>query len=126
MNVLWTVFLGAGGGLGVASFLYTVFKDFRDRKRVERKQEGEIQLDTATEQRIAAEAAQINSDVAIAQQNWWKQQFDAVRTELVEEQKQRRRLEKWAGEHQEWDQRAWTLALQTDPEYPPPPVLEHD
>lgn len=126
MNAWWAFFLGTGATGGILSFSYTVYKDFRDRRRLERKVEGEIQIDDATEKRIVAEAAQINSDVAIAQQNWWKTQFDLVRTELVEEQRLRQKLTKWAAEHQVWDQRAWTSALKSDPDCPPPPHLELD
>lgn len=124
MNAMWAVFLGAGGAAGLFSFIYTVYKDFRDRRRTARKQEGEIQIDSVTEKRIAAEAAQINSDVAIAQQNWWKSQFEYLREELTVEQKSNRELRAWAREHQTWDQRAWHLAVQSDPNYPPPPKLE--
>jgi hypothetical protein len=77
-----------------------------------------------TEKRIAAEAAQINSDVAIAQQTWWRDQFDVLREELTAEQNLRRRLTQWAREHQTWDQRAWELAVRTDPTYPAPPRLD--
>jgi len=124
MNDLWGVFLGAGGAAGAGSLIYTVYKDFRDRRFREQKVEGEIQLDTVTEKRIAAEAAQINSDVAIAQQTWWKDQFTALREELVEEQKQSRKVRRWAELHQQWDRRAWELAVESDPSYPPPPSLE--
>jgi hypothetical protein len=123
MNAAWAVFLGAGGAAGLLSFFYTVYKDVRGRHLQEKKAEGEVKLDSATETRIAAEAAQINSDVAIAQQKWWKDQFDAVRQELTEEQQLRRRLTQWAQSHQIWDRRAWELALHADPEYPPPPEL---
>lgn len=118
--------LGSGGLLTGAGLIWKIVVELLDRRRSVDKQEGEIKLDTATERRIAAEAAQINSDVAIAQQNWWKEQFDAVRTELVEEQRLRRALSKWASDHQEWDQRAWTLALKADPDCPPPPELEYE
>lgn len=126
MNAWWAIFLGAGGLAGLLSFPYTVYRDFRNRRRDEAKADGEIKIDTVTEQRIAAEAAQINSDVAIAQQTWWKEQFDAVRTELTAETRLRKRLTQWAAEHQKWDERAWTLALETDPMYPPPPKLQLD
>ena len=125
MNALFAAFLGAGGLAGLGSLFYTIYKDVRDRRRVERKAEGEIQLDTVTEQRIAAEAAQINSDVAIAQQTWWRQQFSDVRAELVLEQRRTRSLLKWARQHQIWDEGAWERAVKSDPDYPRPPVLEN-
>ena len=121
------------GGAALATSVFGVITQVRDRGRSIRKQEGDIkkiegaiELDETTRTRLAAEAAQINSDVAIAQQTWWKEQFDAVRAELTEEQRARRRLSNWASEHQTWDERAWKLAIQTDPDYPPPPKLEHD
>lgn len=116
--------LGSGGLLTGIGLIWKILIEILDRRRSINKQEGEIKLDTATERRIAAEAAQINSDVAIAQQSWWKEQFDAVRSELVVEQRIRKALERWAAEHQEWDQRAWIHALTTDPTFPPPPQLE--
>lgn len=122
--------------LGSGAFLtagFGIITQVRDRGRSVRKQEtdieqiqGSIKLDETTRQRLAAEAAQINSDERIATEKWWKEQFDAVKSELVTEQGLRRRLSKWASEHQEWDKRAWKLALETDPNYPPPPELEHD
>jgi hypothetical protein len=121
------------GGAAFATSVFGVVTQVRDRGRSVRKQEGDIkrietniELDETTRTRLAAEAAQINSDVAIAQQTWWREQFDAVRGELTVEQQRTRRLTKWANQHQEWDQRAWTLARQSDPEYPPPPLLDMD
>jgi hypothetical protein len=124
VNNFWVVFLGVGGSAGIGSLGYTIYKDWRDRRYNERKQEAGIAIDDVTEKRILAEAAQINSDVAIAQQTWWKDQFEYLRTELTQEQTLRRRLTVWAKEHQTWDQRAWELAVATDPDYPPPPILE--
>lgn len=115
--------------LGVAALATSVFgvvTQIRDRGRSVRKQEGDIKLDETTRERLAAEAAQINADQRIATERWWKEQFDAVKTELVAEQTARRRLTKWANLHQEWDQSAWKQAIQTDPEFPAPPQLEHD
>lgn len=126
MNPWAAGLLGTGGLLSGLGILYNIYVGIRDRRIDLTKKETGVALDDTTRERIAAEAAQINSDVAIAQQDWWKQQFDAVRTELIEEQKLRRRLTRWADAHQEWDQATWTLALQTDPTCPPPPVLEHD
>lgn len=121
------------GGGALATSVFALITQIRDRGRSVRKQEGDlkklqtgIELDETTRTRLAAEAAQINSDVAIAQQTWWREQFDAVREELTLEQQRTRRLTKWANEHQEWDKGAWHLAQQADPTYPPPPVLEHD
>lgn len=124
MNVFWSVFLGVGGTGGILSITWTIYKDVTSRQTQEEKAEGEIKLDTTTEKRIAAEAAQINSDVAIAQQNWWKDQFESIRAELTEEQNLRRKLSIWARQHQAWDEAAWMLAVQSDPTYPPPPRLE--
>ncbi len=119
-------------GSGLATGVFAVITQVRDRGRSVRKQEGDIkqlegkiELDETTRSRLAAEAAQINSDVAIAQQTWWREQFDAVRAELIEEQKLRSRLTRWADKHQEWDTTTWHLALKTDPNCPPPPKLEH-
>lgn len=124
MNNFWVVFLGVGGSAGIGSLGYTIYKDWRDRRYNERKQEAGIAIDDVTEKRITAEAAQINSDVAIAQQTWWRDQFSLLREELTAEQNLRRRLTQWAREHQTWDQRAWELALRTDPNYPAPPRLD--
>lgn len=125
-STIASLVLGSGGLLTGVGLIWKLIVELLDRNRAVDKQEGEIKLDTATERRIAAEAAQINSDVAIAQQNWWKEQFDAVRTELVVVQSRNKALEKWATEHEKWDQRAWTLALKSDPDYPSPPELEHN
>lgn len=121
------------GAAALATSVFGVITQIRDRSRSVRKQEGDIkklegaiELDETTRTRLAAEAAQINSDVAIAQQNWWREQFDAVREELTLEQQRTRRLTKWANQHQEWDQGAWHLAQQMDPGYPPPPMLDHE
>lgn len=124
MNTFWAVFLAVGGGSGIGSLGYTVYKDHRDRRIEQRRQEVGVAIDEVTEKRIAAEAAQINSDVAIAQQTWWRDQFDVLREELTAEQNLRRRLTQWAREHQTWDQRAWELAVRTDPTYPAPPRLD--
>ena|SRR5436190_23894875 len=122
--------------LGLAALATSVFAmvtQIRDRGRNVRTQqgnidklEGAIKLDETERDRIAAEAAQINADQRIATERWWKEQFDAVKTELVEEQRARRRLSEWAAEHQTWDEMAWQLARKTDPHYPPPPKLAHD
>ena len=124
MNTFWAIFLAVGGGSGIGSLGYTVYKDHRDRRIEQRRQEAGIAIDEVTEKRIIAESSQINSDVAIAQQTWWKEQFDLVRKELTQEQAMRRRLTTWAREHQTWDQMAWELALKTDPTYPAPPKLD--
>jgi uncharacterized protein (DUF3084 family) len=124
VNTFWAVFLAVGGGSGIGSLGYTVYKDHRDRRIEQRRQEVGVAIDEVTEKRIAAEAAQINSDVAIAQQTWWRDQFDVLREELTAEQNLRRRLTQWAREHQTWDQRAWELAVRTDPTYPAPPRLD--
>lgn len=122
--------------LGLAALATSVFAmvtQIRDRGRNIRKQQGDIdklegaiKLDETERDKIAAEAAQINADQRIATEKWWKEQFDAVKTELVEEQRARRHLSAWATEHQVWDEKAWLLARKTDPHYPPPPKLEHD
>lgn len=129
--------------LGIAALvtsIFTVVTQIRDRGRSVRKQEsdiaslqGKIELDETTRDRLAAEAAQINADQRIATEKWWKEQFDAVKDELVEEQAARRtasktiaHLTKWATEHQSWDQSAWKQAQKTDPDFPAPPKLETD
>ena len=126
MNGLWAVFLGAGGAAGLFSFFYTVYKDVKNRDIEATKAEGEIKIDSVTEKRIVAEAAQINSEVAIAQQTWWKDQFDYMREELTKAQHSNRVLRTWAEKHQLWDETAWILAVQSDPDYPPPPKLEEE
>lgn len=122
--------------LGLAAFLtsvWGVYTQARDRDLSATDKRGKIQLDDTTRTRLAAEAAQINSDERIATERWWKEQFDAVKTELVEEQRLRRsgdieihRLKTWANEHEDWDRNTWNLALQVDPTCPPPPVLQRD
>lgn len=121
-TAITSLLLGAGG---TVTGVYAIFTQLRDRGRSVRKQEGEIGLDEKTRGKIIAEAAQINSDERIATERWWKEQFDAVKGELVEEQRLRRRLTRWAKLHEAWDQQAWTLALETDPMYPAPPTLEN-
>lgn len=122
-TVLVSLILGAGG---LATAFYTLLTNIRDRKSTIAKQQSDLRLSKGTYEKIAADAAQINSDQRIETERWWKEQFDAVRVELAEEQKTRRRLTKWAVDHQEWDKRAWTLALLSDPDYPSPPTLDHD
>ena len=131
---------------GVLAGLFAVYTQMRDRRRSIHRQQSEIdklektiELDETTRQRLSAEAAQIGAEQRIATERWWKEQFDAVKDELVEEQKIRRKeqasrraeqasmrnLSRWADEHQRWDERAWKLAVKTDPDYPPPPKLDH-
>ena len=93
--------LGAGGAITGA---WAVATQWRDRYRRQAKQEGEIRLDDTTRIRIAAEAAQINSDERIATEKWWKEQFDAVKAELVEEQQWRRSMARQLKPHRAWDQ----------------------
>lgn len=121
-----------GGGALLASLPSTI-NQFRDRGRSVSKQEGEIEkqegevrLTEEERKKVAAEAASINTNDLIKVGELWQEQFNAVREELTTEQRLSRRLKKWADEHQKWDQRAWALALETDPLYPPPPQLEHD
>jgi hypothetical protein len=120
--------------LGLAALVTSVwgiYTQSRDRDLSASDKRGKIQLDDTTRTRLAAEAAQINSDERIATERWWKEQFDAVKAELVQEQRLRRegdvevrRLTVWANEHQRWDQNTWELARQVDPACPPPPVLQ--
>lgn len=113
--------------LGLAALATSVFgivTQVRDRGRSVARQEAQIELDETTRIRLAAEAAQIGEDQRIATERWWKEQFDAVRVELVSEQRRVRRLSKWAAEHQVWDTGAWERAVKTDPTYPPPPILD--
>lgn len=131
MNPWAASLLGAGGLLSGLGILYQIYNGLRDQKIDRTRKETGVALDDTTRTRIAAEAAQINSDVAIAQQNWWKEQFDYVRTELVMEQSRRKesddkveKLMSWAREHELWDEAAYANALKTDPDYPAPPRLE--
>lgn len=131
MNATTIASLLLGGGGALTGF-YAIYTQIRDRGRSVRKQESDLRLDEATERRIITEAAKIGSDERIEAERWWSQQIDDLRADLREEstlardaRREVNRLVAWADSHQEWDRRAWRKAMETDPQFPPPPQLEH-
>lgn len=125
---LWiSLVLGLGGALGT---IFTVLTKISDREREKQKQEGAIKLDEASYTEIASRAAKINSEERIETERWWKEQFDAVKTELKEtreelgdEKSWRRRTSRRLRDHQPWDD----IQYQKNPENgPPPPLLDED
>jgi hypothetical protein len=133
---LASLLLGSGGLLTGAWAIYT---QLRDRPRAVKKQEsdlekqhGEIELTQELKQLIAAEAAKLNSDERIEAERWWSEQIESLRADLREEAELARnarrevnRLVAWADTHQMWDRQAWRKAIESDPQFPPPPQLEH-
>lgn len=120
-TVLVSLILGAGG---LATAFYTLLTNVRDRKANVQQQQSDLALSKGTYDKIAADAAKINDDRRLETEKWWGDQIAALRKDLDDETNRRRRLSNWANEHQAWDRRAWRLALETDPEYPPPPQLD--
>lgn len=125
-----SIVLGFGGSL---TAVITAWFTIRDRRQAREKKTGEIRLDKVSYDEIASRAAKINSDERIEIERWWKEQFDAVKLELREtrvelerEKNARRKVTKWAKQHQQWDQDAYQLALHTDVNYPPPPLLDEN
>lgn len=87
--------------------------------------EKKVELDEATRNDLIQQAAHRDEKRDEERARWWQEQIDALRSDLVEEQVARRKLTAWAYQHQPWDARAWHKALESDPEFPPPPTLEH-
>jgi hypothetical protein len=113
--------------LGVGSLstaFYAVITQVRDRARSVRKQESGIAIDEQTFERIKAEAAQVGSDQRIATERWWKEQFDAVKAELVTEQEWRREMSKRLRRHQPWDDHMYREAAMAGWNIEPPPKLD--
>lgn len=124
MNTFWTVFLALGGSSGVAALIYTIFKDFRDRRYTAAKHEGDIQLDDATLDKIKAEAATIYSADRRKADEDRDRQIEELRAGLFAEITERRRLSAKLDEVWLYSRGVWRVALETRPDYPPPPSLE--
>lgn len=134
---LWiSLVLGLGGSLGTA---FTVYTKIKDRGLEQEKRTGEVKLDKASYDKIAAEAARINSEKQIEQERWWKDQFEAVkvqnkemRDELDEEGKFRRRITRYIRNHEPWDELAEAKLARANElhpgefEMPPRPTLEYN
>lgn len=103
MNSSLLALLLGGGALGILSFIYTVIKDVVNRKYNQQSKAGEIQLSKKTLDKVAAEAASLNTADIIKIGQLWQEQFEAVRAELAIEQKWRRRVTKYIRRHQPWD-----------------------
>lgn len=114
-----------GGGGGIAG-LFSLFSKVADRKQDKTQRDGVIQLDKATRERIAAEAAKINDDSRIRTETWWKEQFDAVKIELKAEQDWRRGMTKRLGPHLAWDERVAGKIRELGEEVGEPPSLDPD
>jgi len=108
---LWvSILLGLGGALGA---LFTVWTQIRDRRQTKAKAVGQIKLDQASYNEIAARAASINSEDLRKVGEFWQGQFDAVkeenkeiRKELDTERRFRRRITKYIRNHEPWDELA--------------------
>lgn len=114
------------GGSALVTGAWSIFTQIRDRGRNIQKQQGDIKIDEKTYERIAAEAAQIGSDQRIATERWWKEQFDAVKAELVTEQNWRREMSKRLRRHQPWDDHMYREAQKAGWDVEPPPKLDPD
>jgi len=123
-TLIVSLVLGIGGGLsGVYAFVNSV----RDRSRTVKQQEGDITLTSEQRNKIAAEAAQINATAAIAQQDWWQEQFKAVVAELEKERRWRRRVTRYIRNHEPWDELAEAkLEASGVKDMPPRPALDLD
>ena len=123
-TLIVSLVLGVGGGL---SGVYAFINSIRDRPRDVIKKEGDIYLTSEQRKKIAAEAAQINSADAIAQQNWWRAQFEAVTVELEKERKWRRRVTRYIRNHEPWDELAENKLHECGiTDMPPRPIFEDD
>jgi hypothetical protein len=125
---LWiSLVLGAGGGIGGILAVVTRIVEWRRNRE---KAEGEIQLGKASYDEIAVRAAKINSEERIQTERWWKEQFDAVKEQLIETNKQLQAEKKWRRrttqrlrEHLPWDKEQYDNCPQHGP---PPPLLADD
>lgn len=131
-DTIASLVLGSGGLLSGAAILYSVVEKIRDRKRTVAKQQADLskqgadtQLTTEQIQLVKQEASQAVSTERRESEKWWSDQIERLREDLHAEQTARRELTEWANLHQIWDRRAWILALEADPDYPPPPVFGH-
>lgn len=101
--------LGAGAllvsGIGAA----TTWRGRHAHQRLENasasKAEGEAGVSVEDKKKIAAEAAKINSDERIETERWWKEQFDAVKAQLLVEFRWRRKVTEILKAHAAWDRR---------------------
>lgn len=112
------------GGSGLLSAGWTLYVAIRDRKNLKQKQSGEILLNREQQRHIAAEAAKINSDERIATERWWKEQFDAVKAELVKERQGRARIVRSIRQHQPWDQMVQQKLAELGLHVSHPPALD--
>lgn len=131
-DTIASLVLGGGGLLSGVGIISSVVEKIRNRKREVAKQQGELnkqtadtQLTTEQMQLVKQEASRAYSSERIESEKWWSDQIERLREDLHLEQTARRELTEWANLHQLWDRRAWVLALETDPDYPPPPTLGH-
>lgn len=120
---LWALILG-GGGLGLLSFIYTLYKDIRDRRHREETQEGEVKLSQKTMDKVAAEAASLNTADIIKIGQLWQEQFNAVREELAIEQRWRKRVTKYIRRHQPWDIKMEQIAKEHNWPIDPAPRID--
>lgn len=132
-ELLAKLVLGSGGLLTGIGLIWKIVIDLLDRRRTITKQQGEIEkqqvdVELTSEQinLIKAEAHQAYSSERMDNEKWWADQIERLRRDLATEERARRRLTEWANLHQIWDRRAWALALETDPKYPPPPTLDDE
>ena len=119
-TTILSLLLGGGGAL---TGFYAVLTQVRDRRRNIARQEAAIPIDEQTRIKIASEAAAINADERIKIERWWKEQFDAVKAELTEDQRWRREMVQLLREHQPWDERMYAEAQAHGWTIEPPPKL---
>lgn len=125
MNAFWTVFIALGSSGGIFGLLFTIYKEVRDRRHREEKQEGEVKLDSATLENIKAQAATIYSADRREEDAARDKQIEELRVGLFAEITERRRLSAKLDEVWLYSRGAWRVALDTRPDYPPPPSLEN-
>lgn len=123
-NFWLSAILALGGGGGIITTLYTLVTGWRDRAAAKRKDEADTELTAGQLVEVRAEASKVNTEERIETERWWKEQFDAVKDELLVERKWRRRVTKYIKAHQPWDELAQVRLREAAIHLPPPPTLE--
>lgn len=124
-----TLILGSGV-LGTS--IWALVNSIRTRKITDAKQVVGVELDKATTDRIAAEAAKIGAEERIARERWFNDQIAELRSDLSEErhaaQRWRERLiafeDFFFSKHVPWDRDMMALARQHNWPIDPPPSLD--
>lgn len=113
-----------GAGLGILSFIYTIYKDFRDRRLHQEQGRAGVILTKTQEREVAAQAASLNTADIIKIGELWQAQFEAVRKELVIEQLWRKRVTKYIRRHQPWDLEMERIAKENNWPISPAPRID--